>query len=306
MLNQSSWHSPSWLKRTTAHSKPKSKRKLVFEEVSSAIERAKHEFKPNCRHDVIRPCRDSNLYLNSVAIFTGAQSSGKTFAALTEALIIARAMPNTHMLIFIKKKQYDNTVEALRPLIENTGCKFVDIGYDEAEAFVKQIFACKSAYNLAKRAISFHRSGRDMGDFNEDITGITDDYMAQMLDVLGVPDLRHDWLNTLIVFDDAGFSGLFKNNDSYFNNRLKLCRDDNAVYFITIHGITQLYPYIKQNTATVHVFKGLSNERLAIVHRQLNIPLEWRQFKEAYRSIGKRGCRFMIFDNISGVEPKIE
>jgi hypothetical protein len=241
-----------------------------------------------------------------VAIQTGAQSAGKTFAALTEALIIARSMPNTHMLIFIKKKQYDNTVEALRPLIEATGCRFVDIGYDEAEAFVKMIFRCKAMYNLVKRAIAFKRSGRSFDEFEEDISDISDDDVAQMLEVLGVPDLRHDWLNTIIVFDDAGFSGLFKNNDSYFNNRLKLCRDDNAVYFITIHGITQLSPSIKQNCATVHVFKGLSNERLAVAHRQLNVPLDWRTFKEAYHSIAQRGCRCMVVDNISGDDPKIE
>jgi hypothetical protein len=32
-----------------------------------------------------------------------------------------------------------------------------------------------------------------------------------MLQVLSIQDLRHDWLNTIVVFDDSGSSGLFRN-----------------------------------------------------------------------------------------------
>jgi hypothetical protein len=128
-----------------------------------------------------------------------------------------------------------------------------------------------------------------------------------MLEALAIKDLHHDWLNTIIAFDDSGFSGLFRNNDSYFNNRLKLCRDDNAIYFLTVHGITQLSPSIKQNTATVFVFKGLSSERLGIIWRQLNIPLDWQQFRGAYWGISNTpNARYMVIDNITGSKPVIE
>jgi hypothetical protein len=143
-------------------------------------------------------------------------------------------------------------------------------------------------------------------EFGEDLDDCTDDEVERMCQCLCVHDLHHDWLNTIIVFDDVGNSGLFKNKDSYFNNRLKLCRDDNAIYFLTIHGITQMSPSVKQNTATVHVYKGLSNERLAVIHRQLNIPLDWKQFKESYHKMASRGARYMVVDNIAGDEPKIE
>jgi hypothetical protein len=75
---------------------------------------------------------------------------------------------------------------------------------------------------------------------------------------------------------------------------------------LLIHGIGQLSPQIKQNTATVHVFKGLSNERLAVIHRQLTIPLDWKDFKQAYHNMASQGGRYMMVDNLLGDEPKIE
>jgi hypothetical protein len=104
----------------------KTQRRKVIDEVAGAITKAKKEFRGNNRHDVIKAAKNSNIYLNSVAIMTGAQGSGKTFTALAESLIICRAV-RTHMLIFIKKKAFDPTVESVKPLIEATGTNFVEI-----------------------------------------------------------------------------------------------------------------------------------------------------------------------------------
>jgi hypothetical protein len=285
----------------------KTERRKVFDEVAAQINKAKKEFRGNARHDVVKAARGSNIYLNSVTILTGSQGSGKTFATLAESLIICRANRNTHMLIFIKKKAYDPTVESIKPLIEQTGCQFVEIEYSDAEAFVKMIYHYKQLYNKMKRAIAYKHSGKPLELFDEDLSDATDEEAANMFKALGIKDLKFDWLNTIVAFDDTGYSGLFRNNDSYFNNRLKLCRDDNACYFLVVHGITQLSPSIKQNTATVFVFKGLSNERLGIIWRQLNISLDWAQFKGCYWAIAHTaGARFMVVDNISGADPRIE
>jgi hypothetical protein len=285
----------------------KSERRKIFDEVAGAITKAKREFKGNARHDVVKATKSSHIYLNSVAILTGSQGSGKTFCALAESLIVCRATRNTHMLIFIKKKAYDPTVEYIKPLIEQTGCRFVEIGYDEAQTFVEMIFHYKSLYNKVKRAIAYKHSGQPMDQLEEDLRDATDQEVKRMFEVLAVQDLKYDWLNTIICFDDSGNSGLFKNPDSYFNNRLKLCRDDNAIYFLTIHGIVQLSPSIKQNAATIFVFRGLSSERLSVIWRQMNIPLDWNEFKGAYRAISyTQGARMMVVDNITGLDPKIE
>jgi hypothetical protein len=146
-----------------------------------------------------------------------------------------------------------------------------------------------------------------MDAMDEDLEDADDEEIARMFEALGVEDFHHDWLNTIIVFDDTGFSGLFRNPDSFFNNRLKLCRDDNAIYFLTVHGITQLSPSIKQNTATVFVFKGLSLERLSVIWRQLNIGLDWQEMKGVYWALGHtQGARYICVDNILGSEPTIE
>jgi hypothetical protein len=211
------------------------------------------------------------------------------------------------MLIFIKKKAYDPTVEYIKPLIEATGCRFVEIGYDEAQAFVSMVFHYKSLYNKVKRAIAYKHSGKPLDQLEEDLRDATDHEVQRMFEVLAVPDLKNDCLNTIICFDDSGNSGLIRNADSYFNNRLKLCRDDNAIYFLTIHGIVQLSPSIKQNAATIFVFRGLSSERLSVIWRQMNITLDWNEFKGAYRAISyTQGARMMVVDNITGLDPRIE
>jgi hypothetical protein len=284
----------------------KTERQKIFAKLATTITEAKRAYRGNTRHDVVKAARTSNIYTNSVAILTGAQSSGKTFTALAESVIICQARLNTHMLIFIKKKVFDPTVEFIKPLMEKTGCKCVEIEYDEAEKFSK-IFHYKNIYNKVKRAIAFKHTGKPLAEFDEDLTDATDEEVANMFNALQIEDLKHDWLNTIICFDDSGYSGLFKNPASYFNERLKLCRDDNVIYFLTVHGITQLSPSIKQNTATVFVFKGLSKERLQIIWRQLNIMLDWGEFRGCYYAISHTaGARYMVVDNIAGTDPKIE
>jgi hypothetical protein len=125
---------------------------------------------------------------------------------------------------------------------------------------------------------------------------------AVMYGVLNVQNMAHPWLNTIVLFDDASGSQLFKKVDSYLNHRLRLARDDNAIYFLTIHSITSISPLIKQNTAVVYVFAGLSTERQSIIHRQMNMPLDWAEFRGAYQIMSRMNGigHCIVCDNLTG------
>jgi nitrogen regulatory protein PII len=241
----------------------------------------------NTRHSVVKIQDDLNTYYNSVNIITGAQGGGKTFAAMNEIITISY-LPETHLIIVIKKKDFDPSVEHIKELAK---CVLITINYDEAEEFVKNVLKYKRLYN------EFMRNAREENvTLSEMDTHIEN--VEELYENLFIPEFRTDWLNTLVLFDDVGNSGLFKNKDSYFNNLMKTCRDINCIFYLTIHGITQLSPQIKENTAVVYIAKGLSVERLSIIHRQVSCPIDFEDFKNAYKYLANSDNRFMIIDNI--------
>jgi hypothetical protein len=280
---------------------------MIKSRMVERIERDKSTFRSNSGHDVVKIDNDFNSYFNSVNILTGAQGRGKTFTALAECGAIAaryrnpvepNSGPATHMLIFIKRKACVPTLESTGAIIEEFGCKIIELDYEEAEAYCEQIFALKQLYNLCKRVqYAYHNRQTLPAEFD----GVQLQDIELMFAELNVQDFRADWLNTLVVFDDASNSGLFKRPDSFFNTQLKLCRDTNVIFYITIHGLTTLSASIKQNTAIIYVFGGLSRERLTIVWRQCAIPLDWSEFMGAYSILGRTpGARTIVCDNITG------
>jgi hypothetical protein len=261
----------------------------------------------NTRTNVRKIHPSFHTYYNSVSISTGYQGAGKTFKALEEALGVVVYTPNTKHLIFIKRKRYDPTFESVKGLFQFYGCDVREVEYENAEGVVQEFLRAKNIYNIVRRFIQTRKDGNELPHDRETM-GLTDADVEDALDVLGLRNFR-DFarLNTIIIFDDVGNSGLFKNPDSYFNNRLKLCRDDNVIYYLTIHGITQLSPSIKANTAVVYVFKGLSKERLGVIYRQLNLALDFGAFKGAYWMLGQTArARCLVVDNIVGDEPTVE
>jgi hypothetical protein len=282
-------------------------KKQVRDMLLGKIEEGKHIDSANTRHDVRKIHPDFHTYTKSVNISTGYQGAGKTFKALEEALSVVLYTTNTTHLIFIHKKHYDPTFQNVKELFELQGCMVIELTYDEAEKFVMAFLNAKYIYNIVRRVINEREHSREI-PYDRDIMSLSDEDVEGALDMLGLADFRtYDWLNTIIMFDDVGNSQQFKNPDSYFNNRLKLCRDDNVIYYLTIHGITQLSPSIKANTAVVYVFKGLSQERLGVIYRQLNLPIEFGIFKGQYSLLGKiAGARCLVVDNIAGDDPSVE
>jgi hypothetical protein len=275
-----------------------------------SIDKQKREYRATTRHAVriIAPGQ-FHTYMNSVNVLTGDQGAGKTFTALMEALGVCRNTSNTTHLIFIRKKAFDPTFESVRSLFSNkknehagSDCKIIELGYEEAEKFCQQFFTAKHIFNSMKRYFYLLKRRATLTDADmEEFGSISDEMVQGMFQMLPKSLFdRHDWLNTIVIFDDVGNSGLFKKPDSYFNNRLKLCRDDNAIYFLTIHGITQLSPSIKENTLIVYAFKGLTPNRLHIIYNQMNLPITLATFRGLYSGMIKSGKRFIWCDNSEG------
>jgi hypothetical protein len=260
----------------------------------------------NERHTVKRIRSDLNSYYNSLNILTGQQGKGKTFAALNEIITLSY-LPETHIIIYVKKKDYDETVEAIREL---SAVPIIDVGYESVEdengeivkagavETCKRIFEYKTYYNKIRR------DAVERGISPENIEAhINDkDAIAELFETLRIDDFTRPWLNTLILFDDGGNSGLFARKDGYFNNVFKLLRDVNAIVFITIHGMTQLLPSIKENCAVVYIGKGLSADRVAIIHRQTNNPIEYQEFMRCYQIMNRDPSKHvLVVDNVEGV-----
>jgi hypothetical protein len=212
--------------------------------------------KHTTRHDVVKVSPDLHSYYNSVNILTGAQGEGKTFTAMTEIIGISQ-VPNTHLIIYIKKKDFDPSVEAVKHLC---GCPLISIDYDKATDYIKNLLKYKKLYNeFVRLAVEAKINYLQIPAHVENVEDLYNN--------LFIKDFSNEWLNTLILFDDVGNSQLFKNKDSYFNNLMKTCRDINCIFYLTIHGITQLSPQIKENCAVIYITKGLSRDGLAIIHR---------------------------------------
>ena len=111
------------------------------------IASARKNNESNKRYKVQRIRADLNSYYNSLSILTGAQGKGKTFSALSEIITISY-LPETHIIIYVKKKDYDETVEAIRSM---SNVPIIDVGYDEAESVCRDIFQYKNDYNKLRR-----------------------------------------------------------------------------------------------------------------------------------------------------------
>jgi hypothetical protein len=243
-----------------------SSKEAVMKDMLKAISTAATTYKGNERHEVRKIGSDLHSYYNSVNPLTGAQGGGKTFAALAECLSICRQTNNTNLLIFIRKKSFDPTIESIKSLIEQEDCAVKEIEYEDAMNYVNYIFNFKKLYNAIRRAmdtktpIDIPREflNTEFGQTEEQARELlTDSDLEELVPImlreLNVSGFDSPWLNTLIIFDDASGSKLFKNTDSYFSNQLRLARDNNSVWFITVHALTSISPIIKQNCACIYL-----------------------------------------------------
>jgi hypothetical protein len=254
-----------------------------------ALDQHKQTYRQDMKNDVVK-IPGLNTYTNSVSIAVGKQGSGKTYTFMKEVIAISRRIPQTHLIILFSKKAYDPTVEATKNL---AACPVIVKPYECAEDFVRLLLIAKSKYDVFRRT-AIERN-IPIEQIPEHIDGCD-----TLMEILHINDFERNWLNSIIILDDVGNSKLFYNPDSFMNNNLKLCRDQNIIWMLACHGITQLSPAIKTNSAIVYFGKGLSPERLVHVRRQTNSDMEHDEFQDLYRRMNSDDrAHQLVIDNIA-------
>jgi hypothetical protein len=241
---------------------------------------------------VYKPIAELNTYENSVNIYIGPQGKRKTSAALIESIALT-IKPEVHLIVVIMKKAYDPTVEAAKNvLIESGTAQLVTIDYETAIDYIKQLVKMKAVYN------EFIRKAHSLGVTRDDIPNHVENLQV-LYDTLYVTDFSRDWLQTMIIAEDSGDDKFLKN--PFINNCLKLCREQNITWHLTIHGFDQITPNIKQNAAVVSICKGLSDERLNIIyHRTNHGGMDRKQFLRMYNMMNQNdNANYLVIDNIN-------
>jgi hypothetical protein len=124
------------------------------------------------------------------------------------------------------------------------------------------------------------------------------DSLGPLFNILWVNDFSRDWLETAVIVEDSGDDKFLSN--PYVIDRLKLCREDNMVYYLTIHGFGQISPSIRQNSAVIVICKGLSAERLNIIIHQTNHNIDRKEFIDMYREMNDDpNARYLVVDTLA-------
>jgi hypothetical protein len=243
-----------------------------------------------CRVERIDPT--INTYRNSVSVSVGSQGSGKTYYCLREAIAISHALPTLHLIITITRKSSDPTIESTRQL---SAVPLLNLSYDEAEDRLQEILDAKASYNEIKRAgVKRHIPNSDLINHANNVN--------EFMELLQIHDFKRPWLETFVILDDAGSAEILRRPSGIFNNWLKLCRDINCMFYVAIHGFSQISPSIRQNSKVIVLGRGLSHERLAAIHHQSNSQCEYKEFIHEYDiMIRESDKHYLIIDFDEGI-----
>jgi hypothetical protein len=77
-------------------------------------------------------------------------------------------------------------------------------------------------------------------------------------------------------------------------------RDDLCTYFIATHEISDLDARIKTKAKIIVLLKGIPRERLAIIRREISLPVSWDEFIGAYTDFSSSEARYLVIDNQAG------
>jgi hypothetical protein len=264
-------------------------RTQVKHQMLNEISKFKQTYKQD-NADSVSEIDGVNSCTNSVSIAVGPQGGRKTFNALNEAISVSHTITETHLIVVFMKKDLDLTVEGVRDL---ASCPILTLSYDGIESFIRTLVEAKRKYDEFKRIATEHNIPTDQ----------IPDHVEQcdtLMEILHIDGFERNWLNAIIIVDDFGNSNLIRNPDSYLNNCLKLCRAQNIMWYLCVHGMNQLLPSIKQNSAIVYVWRGLSLERLGIVHNQTNKGVTTQEFRDTYQELNDNpDSSIMVIDNMA-------
>jgi hypothetical protein len=127
---------------------------------------------------------------NSVNVFVGRWSSGKTYTCIKEFINLFHASERTHLLVYISK--YPNIIDPTFTEFKRIMWFYiVFVSADEADEYTKHLFAYKTVYEKIAESTS-------LGDEDLDEENVED-----LLNSLAVPDFIDKGLHTIIFLDDS-------------------------------------------------------------------------------------------------------
>ena len=212
-----------------------------------------------------------HTYYNSVNIFVGPQGSGKTYSAMTEIIKISKVDPYAHLLVYFSKEganTYDPTVESLKILLD---VDIVYVRYDEAVDFVKKLLAYKALYDEIK---------------NEHLESkIEQSQVDELYEVLHIKSLSAPILHTMFLFDDVSNNILFKQDSSYCNSLVSICRKIHTSFFMTIQYWKGVSPNIKANVTSAFIFGRFSKQQFRYICSQIATSIPFDELYNQYSQL---------------------
>ena len=212
-----------------------------------------------------------HIYYNSVNIFVGPQGSGKTYSAMTEIIKISKVDPYAHLLVYFSKEganTYDPTVESLKILLD---VDIVYVRYDEAVDFVKKLLAYKALYDEIKNG---HLESK-----------IEQSQVDELYEVLHIKSLSAPILHTMFLFDDVSNNILFKQDSSYCNSLVSICRKIHTSFFMTIQYWKGVSPNIKANVTSAFIFGRFSKQQFRYICSQIATSIPFDELYNQYSQL---------------------
>ena len=212
-----------------------------------------------------------HTYYNSVNIFVGPQGSGKTYSAMTEIIKISKVDPYAHLLVYFSKEganTYDPTVESLKILLD---VDIVYVRYDEAVDFVKKLLAYKALYDEIKNG---HLESK-----------IEQSQVDELYEVLHIKSLSAPILHTMFLFDDVSNNILFKQDSSYCNSLVSICRKIHTSFFMTIQYWKGVSPNIKANVTSAFIFGRFSKQQFRYICSQIATSIPFDELYNQYSQL---------------------
>jgi hypothetical protein len=260
----------------------------------SNISRYQEETPDGDAHDIRKVAPDLNTSLNTInLVITAVQSGGKTFYIMNEVIPLSH-LPSVHLVLFVGRKERDPTLKASAPLL---GCTIKFTDYESATEEIMEILEAKRCYSYLREQLEGAGRLEDWASCfpDEEMEKLED----KVFDELEIHDFSRPFLDTIIIFDDAGSTKLFRAN-TYIAEHLSIVRDDLTTYFIATHEISDLDPKIKSKAKTITLLKGISRERLVVIRREIAVPISWEEFIDIYTQFSAGSNRYLVIDNQEG------
>jgi len=219
---------------------------------------------------------DSLIFYNSVNLAVGKQGAGKSLLFLREVLKIQKEK-NIHLLVYVTSdgETSDETFLAIK---NHLTIPVLTVSNNDVEEVVEGLLHTKDLYNdlVSKRKL-------------EKLIPTHKEQIKQLLHLKEFPrDLYNTRLHTVLLFDDAAFSSLFKKDDSYFNKLVHKCRHANCIFMFATQKFKGLSMPVKSQATTLMIYPGFTPQEVSYIYHNATIKgFDFQQFKALYSRLLK-------------------